>query len=79
MSPHPLAFIAVLETQTANVLAIAVKGEVILLFPRTTPYEKVRKLQKRIPGSEIRLQKVRVTYEVLEDNEIYDTSPKVKY
>lgn len=79
MPSLPIAPTAVLESHTATVLAVAISNEVLFVFPRTTPYEKVKKLTKRIPGSHIRLQKVRITYELLEDNEIYDTSPKVKY
>lgn len=79
MASLPLAATAVIGEQILNHLAIASDGEVLVVFPRGTPYVKIKRLADRLPNSEIRVQKVRVTYEVLEENEVYDTSPKVKY
>lgn len=79
MSSLPIAPTAHLQDQTLEHLAIAVNGEITFIFPRGIPYAKVKKLADRIPKSHIRLQKVRVRYEILEDNKPYDTSPMVKY
>jgi hypothetical protein len=79
MASFPLATSAALQTHVCKHLAIGVEGQIVIVFPRGTPYIKVKKLADRIPNSEIRLQHVRVVYEILPDNEVYDTSPKVTY
>lgn len=79
MSSLPIASTASLHEQVLTHLALAVNGEIILVFHRSTTYHRVKKVADKIPNSQIRLQQVRVTYEILADNEVYDTSPKVKY
>lgn len=79
MASFPIAASAALQTHVFKHLAIGVEGQIVMVFPRGTPYIKVKKLSDRIPGSQVRLVQVRTVYEILPDNEVYDTSPKVTY
>jgi len=74
----PLGVTATLASEELEVLAVAIDGEIKVVFTRGVPYVKVKKFAERY-GGEIRLQKVRATYEVLPSNRIYDTSPQVVY
>jgi hypothetical protein len=78
MESLPLGVTASLSSEELWVLAIAIDGKIALVFPRGFPYVKVKKFADKY-GGEIRLQRIRATYEVLPDNKFYDTSPKVKY
>jgi hypothetical protein len=78
MQSLPLALTACIETETLQVLAVAIDGEIKVVFPRGTNYMKVKRFALK-HGGEIRLQTIRATYEILPDNEPYDTSPKVLY
>jgi hypothetical protein len=60
-----------------NHLGIAQKGKILFLFPRGVPYIYVKRLADKMPGAHIRLVKVRATYEILPENEYYDTSASV--
>lgn len=76
--PLPLAETAVLGPRVDSHIAIAFDGAIQLVFPRgVVPFVEIQRMAKRIPGSEIRLIKVRTTYQVLEDNCYYDTSASV--
>lgn len=79
MSSLPLGDIASITPKVLDHVGVAVNGKVEFVFPRGTPYMKIKKFADKIPDSEIRLVKVRVTCEILEENEIYDTSAKVTY
>lgn len=79
MSSLPLGPTACLSSRVLKHICIAVDNEIMLVFPRGIPYAKIKKLADSIPGSELRLIKVRTTYEVLTENEVYDTSAKVTY
>ncbi len=70
----PLAPSAVLSPRIQPHLALAIDGEIWVVFPRSTPYAEIEKLKKKYDG-EIYKCKVRVSYEVLDDNEYYDHSP----
>lgn len=74
----PLGLTASLASQELEVLAVAIDGQIAVVFPRGFPYAKVKRFADKYKG-EIRLQKIRATYEVLPDNRVYDTSPLVKY
>lgn len=77
MTSLPLGDTAILSPRVGTHLCIAFQGEVQLVFPRSLPYILVKRIADAIPNSEIRLIDVRSTYEVLESNEIYDTSASV--
>lgn len=79
MPSLPLGSIAAISPKVLDHVGIAIDGKVEFIFPRGTPYMKIKKFADKTPGSEIRLIKVKVTYEILEENEIYDTSAKVSY
>lgn len=78
MESLPLAVTAHLQTQEITVLAVAIDGKIALVFPPSFPYAKVKRFSDKYDG-EIRLQRVRATYEILPDNKVYDTSPLVNY
>lgn len=78
MESLPLGVTASLASEELEVLAVAIDGQIALVFPRGFPYVKVKRFAEKYNG-EIRLQKIRATYEVLPDNKFYDTSPKVMY
>lgn len=78
MESLPLALTASLETQVLEHLAVAINGEIAFVFPRGTSYIKVKHFAEKYRG-EIRLVEVRCTYEILPNNKVYDTSPKVLY
>jgi hypothetical protein len=75
--PLPLADTAVIAPRVQDHLSIAVGGEIFLVFPRGVAYIKVKRIADKWPGSEIRLIKVRTTYEILEENHYYDTSASI--
>lgn len=79
MPSLPLGSTACLSSKVLKHICIAVDNEILLVFPRGTPYAKIKKLADSIPNSELRLVNVRTTYEVLTENEVYDTSAKVTY
>lgn len=80
MASLPLADTAALRTQVLYHVGVAVDGEIAYIFPRGTPYAKIKRFEESISGkTELRLCKVKTTYEVLEENEVYDTSAKVMY
>ena len=78
MESLPLGVTASLASEEVEVLAVAIDGEIKVVFSRGVPYVKVKRFAERY-GGEIRLQTVRATYEVLPTNRVYDTSPKVVY
>lgn len=80
MASLPLADTAFLRTQVLKHVGVAVDGEIVFVFPRGTSYAKIARFAESLPGKvELRLCSVRTNYEVLEENEIYDTSAKVMY
>lgn len=73
----PLSESAVLSPRVQPHLALAIDGEITIVFPRSTPYAKIERIAEKYNG-EIYKVNVRVSYEILEDdNELYDHSPKV--
>lgn len=77
MASLPLGSTAVLSPRVLNHLALAVDGEIAVVFLRGIPYAKIKRMADKIPGSEIRIQKVKVSYEILDENEHYDTSASI--
>lgn len=73
----PLSDTAVLSPRVQPHLALAVEGEIKVVFPRSTPYAKIERIAESYNG-EIYTVNVRVSYEILQDdNELYDHSPRV--
>lgn len=72
----PLADTAVLSPRVQWHLCLAKEGEVILIFPRATPYARIHALAEKYEA-EIYKCKARVSYEMLGENEYYDHNPKV--
>lgn len=73
----PLSPTAVLDERVENHLAIAVGGEIFIVFPRGLPYVKIKAIADMWPNSHIRLVKVKQTYEILDENVYYDTSASI--
>ena len=76
----PLADTATVSPRILEHVGIAVNGEIVFVFPRGTSYAKIKRFSESFEGKvELRLCKVKTTYEVLEENRYYDTSAKVMY
>lgn len=73
----PLADTASLAPRIENHLCIALNGEIFLVFARGKPYIEIKRIADMWPGSEIRVVKVKATYEILPENYYYDTSASI--
>lgn len=72
----PLSKSAVLSPRILPHLALKKNGEILLVFPRGTVYDKVADMAKNF-DAEIYICYVRISYDVLAENKPYDHSPRI--
>lgn len=70
----PYAPTAVIGTQVIPHLGLAMRGEVVLIFPRATPFAIAQRMARHFNGT-VYVVKVRVTHEITAENYYYDHRP----
>lgn len=72
----PLSPSAVLSPRIQWHLALAVNGEILIVFPRATPFAVIDALAEKYGGEVYKVQ-AKISYEILTVNEYYDHSPRI--
>lgn len=72
----PLDDTAVLSPRVVSCLGLMKDGKIIIVFPRSTPYARIKRIADSQDATIYRVM-AKVSYEILSQNEYYDTDPQV--